>query len=118
MGEPRRAGAIHVEEAHTTHGWPSKTNAREGIVYARARRLEERVKAGETCWTKLKIPFPMLVDPMDAQVGRTYSAWPIRVYVIDKDGKVAFKAKTGPFGFKADLVRPAFDAHLGPARKT
>jgi type I thyroxine 5'-deiodinase len=71
------------------------------------------VKAGETCWTKLKIPFPMLVDDLDDHVGRRYQAWPIRVYIVDKDGKIAWKTLPGPFGFEAELVRPAFDKHLG-----
>jgi len=109
---------VYIEEAHSTDGWPSKTNAREGVLYARAQKIEDRVQAGETCWTKLKIPFPMLVDDLDDHVGRRYQAWPIRVYIVDKDGKIAFKTLPGPFGFEADLVRPAFDKHLGAPAST
>jgi peroxiredoxin len=106
---------VYVEEAHATDGWPSGANKRDGVEYARHRAIEDRMKAGGACASGLKIPFPMLVDEMNNRVERTYRAWPIRVYVVDKDGKIAFKARPGPFGFTADEVRPALEKHLGPA---
>jgi hypothetical protein len=32
-------------------------------------------------------------------VGKAYAAWPDRIYVIDRQGKVALKASPGPGGF-------------------
>ena len=42
---------------------------------------------------------PMVVDDIDDRVGEAYSAFPDRLYVIDRDGKVAYKSGRGPFGF-------------------
>jgi hypothetical protein len=43
---------------------------------------------------------PLLVDEIDDRVGRAYSGMPDRLYIIDREGKVAFKSGRGPFGFK------------------
>ncbi len=42
---------------------------------------------------------PMLVDGIDDRVGEAYSGFPDRLYLIDTDGKVAYKGGRGPFGF-------------------
>jgi hypothetical protein len=36
----------------------------------------------------------------DDRVGNAYSGMPDRLYVIDRDGKVAYKGGRGPFGYK------------------
>ncbi len=33
-------------------------------------------------------------------VNQLYKAWPERIYVIDKNRKVAYKSGIGPWGFK------------------
>jgi peroxiredoxin len=104
---------IYVQEAHATDGWPDDSNTKDKILYANARTAEDRVKAGSACAAGLKIPFPMLVDGMGNEVERAYRAWPIRVYVIDANGNVAFKTRPGPFGFKKDVVEAALKSHLG-----
>jgi hypothetical protein len=43
---------------------------------------------------------PFLVDTVDDKVGATYSGMPNRLYLIDREGKIAFKNGRGPFGFK------------------
>ena len=42
----------------------------------------------------------MLVDTIDDAVGGPYSGMPSRLYLIDREGKVAYKSGRGPFGFK------------------
>src|SRR2546430_11215635 len=43
---------------------------------------------------------PMVIDEMHDPVGHLYSGMPDRLYLIDRDGKVAYKGGRGPFGFK------------------
>jgi Iodothyronine deiodinase len=57
-----------------------------------------------TCVTKLAIEFPAVVDDLSNSVERAYTAWPDRLYVIDREGRVAYKSKPGPFGFKPEEV--------------
>jgi hypothetical protein len=42
----------------------------------------------------------MLVDTIDDTVGARYSGMPGRLYLIGRDGKVAFKSGRGPYLFK------------------
>ncbi|HEV3316454.1 MAG TPA: deiodinase-related protein, partial [Candidatus Angelobacter sp.] len=38
---------------------------------------------------------------------RAYTGWPDRIYLIDPLGKIAYKSKAGPFGFKPDELAAA-----------
>ena len=44
---------------------------------------------------------PLLVDGLDDRVGHAYSGMPDRLYVLDREGRVAYKGGRGPFGFKS-----------------
>jgi Iodothyronine deiodinase len=58
------------------------------------------------CVTKLGIEMPALVDNFDDSTDTAYTGWPDRLYVIDRDGRIAYKSAPGPFGFKpADMER-------------
>jgi hypothetical protein len=46
---------------------------------------------------------------MDNRTERAYTAWPDRIYVVDRDGNVAYKSEAGPFGFKPDLLPDVLD---------
>jgi hypothetical protein len=48
----------------------------------------------------LKLTIPCLVDDMDNTAQKAYAGWPDRLYVIDAQGKVAFRGEPGPRGFK------------------
>ena len=45
---------------------------------------------------------PMVVDEMDDRVGHAYSAMPDRLYIVDRSGRIAYKAGRGPSGFKPE----------------
>ena len=58
----------------------------------------------DLCMTRLGIDLPAVVDDFDDSTDAAYSGWPERLYLIDREGRVAYKSKPGPFGFKpADL---------------
>ncbi len=75
------------------------SNERVGIKIKQAELFEDRVKAAAECCGALEMTIPMVVDSIDNRVGEAYSGFPDRLYVIDRDGKVAFKSGRGPFGF-------------------
>lgn len=91
---------VYVREAHPTDGWQMESNNRVGVSLAQPRTYDERVSVAQTCGVRLGLGFPMLVDTIDDKVGAGYSGMPSRLYLIDRDGKVAFKNGRGPFGFK------------------
>ncbi len=76
------------------------SNDRAGIVVKQPKTKAERVKVAHHCCTALQMSMPVLVDEIDDRVGHAYSGMPDRLYVIDRDGRVAYKSGRGPFGFK------------------
>ncbi len=84
-----------------------ESNEREGIVHENPQVYDERVKLAGTCSTNLGIEFPALVDRIENSTEIAYTGWPDRLYVIDRDGRVAFKSAAGPFGFKTDQLANA-----------
>ena len=50
---------------------------------------------------------------MDDKMEAAFAAWPDRIYVIDKDGKVAYKGKPGPGGFRVGEAEEALKRLLG-----
>lgn len=62
--------------------------------------MEERVEVGEACMLKLALEPPALVDEMNDEVAKAYAAMPERLYLIGRDGRVAYKGGMGPMFFR------------------
>jgi alkylhydroperoxidase family enzyme len=75
------------------------SNDKVGISIQQPREAAERVAVAEKCCTSLEMSMPLLVDEQDDRVGHAYSGMPDRLYVIDRNGRVAYKSGRGPFGF-------------------
>lgn len=98
---------VYVREAHPTGGWRMESNDRVGIVADQPTAFEGRAAlAGQAC-SLLKATMPVLVDEIDDRVNEAYSGVPSRHYVIDAEGKVAYKGGRGPFGFKPGELEQA-----------
>jgi len=54
----------------------------------------------------------VLLDELDDEVARQYGGWPDRLYLIGKDGRIAFQGDEGPMGFKPEQLQEAIDAEL------
>jgi thiol-disulfide isomerase/thioredoxin len=91
---------VYVREAHPTDGWRMESNDRVGATTAQPKTYEERADVAQKCGKLFNLGFPMLVDTIDDTVGARYSGMPGRLYLIGRDGKVAFKSGRGPYLFK------------------
>ena len=83
------------------------SNIKQGVVFASPKNIDERESIADSCIRKLHIQFPALVDDFSNSTETAYTGWPDRLYVIDREGKVAYKSKPGPFGFHPDEVAQA-----------
>ncbi len=79
--------------------WQMGSNVKQGVVFASPKDIGEREQVAESCVRKLNIKLPALLDTFDNQTEQAYTGWPDRLYVIDREGKVAHKSTAGPFGF-------------------
>jgi len=98
---------VYIREAHPSDGWQVPQNVREDIVYASPKTYDERCRLASLCEAGLGIEFPAVVDNMDDKTEEAYTAWPDRLYVVDRDGRIAYKSGPGPRGFKAAGVAQA-----------
>ena len=92
--------AVYIREAHPTDGWRMRSNDKVGVALAQPKTQAERNLAASECCQSLRLTMPLLVDTIDDQVNRAYSGFPDRLYLIDRQGKVAYKGGRGPYGYK------------------
>lgn len=90
---------VYIQEAHASDSWQLPVNERQKVVYADPKTSAEREAVADACVRGLKIEIPALLDGMDNAVEKAYSGWPDRLYVIDKQGRIAYKSAPGPYGF-------------------
>lgn len=91
---------VYIREAHPSDAWQLPVNVKENVVYASPVDSNQREDLAGICVVKLGIEMPAIVDDFNNSTDTAYSGWPDRLYVIDRDGKVAYKSRPGPFGFK------------------
>jgi type I thyroxine 5'-deiodinase len=90
---------VYIHEAHPSDAWQMASNVRDQVVFATPTSPEEKGTIAGTCVRKLGIEIPALVDDLRDTVEAAYTGWPDRLYVIDREGRVAYKSAPGPFGF-------------------
>lgn len=76
-----------------------QSNIQQRVVFASPRSEQERGEIAGACVRKLHLTIPALLDPFSNATEAAYTAWPDRLYVIGREGRVVFKSKPGPFGF-------------------
>lgn len=103
---------VYITEAHPSDVWQMPSNLRDKVVFASPRDEGERENIAGTCVRKLGIKIPALLDEFGNSTEAAYTAWPDRLYLIDRSGKVAYKSKPGPFGFKSDQLQAAIQKTL------
>ena len=96
---------VYIQEAHPSDLWQMDSNVRENVVFTNPQGYLERVNPAGTCAVKLGLQLPALVDSIENTTEMAYTGWPDRMYVADREGRVAFKSPAGPFGFKPQKVR-------------
>lgn len=90
---------IYISEAHPTDGWQVPANRRDRVLIATHKTLDDRRAAARTLRESLGLKLPVFVDSLDDTAAKAYAAWPDRIYIVDKEGKIAFRSGPGPAGF-------------------
>ncbi len=106
---------IYIREAHPDDGWRTPQNLEADIRFREPRSNDERTEVASVCQTALDLQMPMLIDSIANEVEENYIAMPLRVYLIDREGKIAFNGNQGPLGFDADAWESAIKEELNAA---
>jgi hypothetical protein len=103
---------VYIQEAHPIDAWQVSDNLKDDVLVASTMTKDERYSAAGICVKNLGIELPALVDEPDNRVEREFTGWPDRLYVIDRDGRIAHKSAAGPFGFKPAAVQATLERLL------
>ena len=109
--------AVYILEAHPSDVWQMESNVKDKVVFASPKDFDERSLVAGACVRKLGIKFPALIDGFENSTEKAYTGWPDRIYLIDAKGRVAYKSRPGPFGFKPQELRSALE-HLPEAKSS
>lgn len=104
---------VYIKEAHPEEGWVLGRNRRADVRVNDPTSDEQRVQVAQTCAVRLRIEMPVLVDGIDNAVASAYGGWPDRLYLIGRDGRIAFQGGEGPFGLKPPELEAAIRSELG-----
>ena len=83
---------VYIREAH-----PIGSSRPSPLQIARPKPTENASKLRLTCSAGLNLKIPLLVDDINDTVASAFSAFPDRLYIIGKDGKIAYQG--GPREF-------------------
>ena len=98
---------VYIGEAHPSDLWQVPNNLKDQVILTSPTNEAERIAVAQLCVTKLAIEVPALVDHFDDSVEKAYTGWPERLYLVDREGRIAYKSRPGPFGFKVDDLEAA-----------
>ena len=105
---------VYIKEAHPDDGWQMPKNKQEGVVVDQPKTEEERAKVATTCAASLKLSLPFVIDSLDNKTEAAYAGWPDRLYIVGKDGKLAYKGEPGPRGFNVKAMEARLAEVLKP----
>jgi len=103
---------VYILEAHASDVWQMPSNIKQNVVFASPRSIEERTAVADSCVRDLHIEIPALLDGFRDATEAAYTGWPDRLYLIDRDGRVAYKSGPGPFGFHPQELQAALTRML------
>jgi hypothetical protein len=78
---------------------------------------EERRGVAIEFLDEMELKIPALLDNIDDKTATDYASLPDRLYLVGKDGKIAYAGEKGPRGFKIDELEQAITDEVGGKAK-
>ncbi len=104
---------VYIREAHPSDGWQVPNNLIEDIIVPEPTTGEARAEVASACQIALDIHMPLLVDSIDNSVDEKYVGLPMRLFLVDADGKIAYAGDKGPFGWDDEGFEDAIKGLVG-----
>jgi hypothetical protein len=103
---------VYIREAHPTDGWQVEANERDVVFFPQPKTFDERTSVADACALRLDLSIPTLIDDMENSTDQKYYALPDRLYLIGRDGRIAYRGAPGPWGFVAAELEKAIETYL------
>src|SRR6266568_4536403 len=91
-------------------------NLKDDVCYAQPRTVSDRLAIANDFTKRFKYPLPFGVDDMQNAGNNAYAAWPERLYIIDENGKIAYRGGMGPFNYNPSEVRAWLASRYGEVK--
>lgn len=103
---------VYIAEAHALDGFSPIAGGNNPLVEEPVSDLE-RFGVAKRCMVAMELQaLPAVIDRVDDKVNLAYAAWPDRLYLVGRDGKISYAGGQGPWGFKPDELEAAIKAEL------
>jgi len=89
------------------------SNRDEKFVFDQPRTFDARRDLATILVERLKFRLPLAIDTIDNRTNAAFAAWPERIYILDRGGRVVYKGGMGPFGFLPEEAEKALEKFLG-----
>jgi hypothetical protein len=106
---------VYIREAHPADGWQVQANLDEDIVHNEPVSMAERCELAGACHGYMNLEVPFLVDDMANQADEGFIAKPLRLFVLDEAGVVAYVGGMGPANYHLEDWAEAIKAQTNAA---
>jgi len=91
---------VYITEAHPSDVWQMQSNIKDSVVLPARKRKKIEHSVRRSLCAKTWHRIPAVLDEFGNSTEQAYTGWPDRIYLIDSQGRIVYKSKPGPFGFK------------------
>jgi len=103
---------VYITEAHAMDG-RAPMSGRGAPLVQEPLTWGERNQVAKRCVAAMEIEhLPTVIDELDDKVGQAYQGHPDRLFLVGKNGKIAYAGGRGPFGFRPEELDGAIKAEL------
>ena len=82
------------------------------MLFEQPKTLDERTSVAYSCALRLDLSIPTLIDDMENSTDQKYYALPDRLYLVGRNGRIAYRGAPGPWGFQAAELEKAIQGYL------
>lgn len=89
---------VYILEAHAQDEWPicsaRWSPTEKPIKYNQTHTIEDRLIVAKDFIDDFKFPMPVVLDKPDENLfEKYYASWPVRIYVLDENYRLTYKAQ-------------------------
>ena len=89
-----------------------EANERDEVFFPQPKTFGDRVAVADACALTLELSIPTLIDDMENSTDQKYFALPDRLYLVGRDGRIAYRGAPGPWGFVAAELEKVIERYL------
>ena len=105
---------VYIREAHALDGANPRGVGGDQPIVEEPLTIDERLTVAKRCDAKLNLtPFTVVIDDIEDTANTSYAAHPDRLYLVDKEGRVAYAGGRGPREFFPNELEDAIREELG-----